>query len=39
VVRIGQISVITPPAPAPAADPFGSLTARRSGRSRHGGAS
>jgi len=38
VVRIGQISIVTPPAPAAMPDPFGSLGARRTGRSRHGGA-
>lgn len=35
-VQIGQISVITPAAAAPAgADPLGSLASRRQGRSRH----
>lgn len=37
VVHIDHISVVTPPAQAPAPDPFGSLSARRSGHSRHGG--
>jgi hypothetical protein len=37
-VRIDQIAIVTPPARAAAPDPFGSLGARRSGRSRHGGA-
>jgi hypothetical protein len=35
-VVIDQIHVITPPAPAPAPDPFASLAAQRTGSSLHG---
>jgi hypothetical protein len=35
-VLIDRIEVITPPAGAPAPDPFASLATRRSGASRHG---
>ena len=38
-VLIDRIEVVTPPARAPAPDPFRSLASRRVGASRHGGAS